>query len=237
MWCQRTRAYILYEIPGNVIMLMIIFVTKTNFIEIGNELVTIHVSTKDEEEKLKKNTKTGKFPLRCVPKVRERSFQERISIFPQKNKPEKCVFFRIFCPNHERICKNAFVTEIVFFHFYALEYEKKVHFFHFVLACFSRSPRYIAKKDRKKWQMTFHPGMSKKKSKIKQEISSFCFFSAVFRDHPGMLKKNSKTRSPRYVQFFDILVSSFAIFFDLFLRYTGVISKDKPKKVSFFVVF
>ena len=44
-------------------MLMIIFVTKTNFIEIGNELVKIYVSTKDEEETFQKNTKSGIFPL------------------------------------------------------------------------------------------------------------------------------------------------------------------------------
>ena len=153
--------------------------------------------------------------LRCVPKVSERSFQERISIFSQKNKPEKCAFFRIFCPNHERICKNAFVTEIVFFHFYALEYEKKVHFFHFFLACFSRSPRYIAKKDRKKWQMT--------RPKCRKIGHTGVILFLNFFQHTGVISKNCRKKNKKM---------RFLVLFSIFFRHTGVKSH-----LPFFSIF
>ena len=53
------RAYIFLKLTS-----MIVFVSKTNLEGIGEELVEIHLSTKNKEKKFKKNAKCRKFSLR-----------------------------------------------------------------------------------------------------------------------------------------------------------------------------
>ena len=56
---SNARAYIFLKLPS-----MIAFVSKTNFEGIGEELVEIHLSTKNKEKKFKKNANCRKFSLR-----------------------------------------------------------------------------------------------------------------------------------------------------------------------------
>ena len=51
------RAYIFLKLTS-----MIVFVSKTNFEGIGEELVEIHLSTKNKEKKFKKTPNVGNFP-------------------------------------------------------------------------------------------------------------------------------------------------------------------------------
>ena len=56
--CGSARAYIFLKLTS-----MIVFVSKTNFEEIGEALVEIHLSTKNKEKKFKKETpNVGNFP-------------------------------------------------------------------------------------------------------------------------------------------------------------------------------
>ena len=56
---QRARIHFFLKLTS-----MIVFVSKTNFEEIGKELVEIHLSTKNKEKKFKTNAKCRKFSLR-----------------------------------------------------------------------------------------------------------------------------------------------------------------------------
>ena len=81
IWQQRTRVATRAHIFFLKLTSMIVFVSKTNFEGIGEELVEIHLSTKNKEKKFKKNAKCRKFSLRF-----SLEFSKKMSFFAVSRK-------------------------------------------------------------------------------------------------------------------------------------------------------
>ena len=80
--------------------------------------------------------------------------------------------------------------------------------------------------------MTFYPGMSTKNDNKTKNLMFFLGFWLFFEITP-VCRKNIQNQDhhgmSNFCQFFDIFIPSFTIF-SIFLRYTGVISKNMSNK-------